>query len=231
VTYQATLAAAAARFDKDIASHRMAVQLDHGVHRHLVCRRPGTSEYRFTITTWPGHLAISGDMGDYVFRREADMFPWFGAEEINPGYWAGKLTAIDKNSRPKEYSQTVFRDWVIQDFWERRDQYSPADAAKLWKQIKRDVLGIDSYLIDVTSEEGARYYLNDFISYAAPDFTYEDSWEASWDEYTLHYLWCCHAIVWAIRQYHEQKYELPQSEPDRCTKDRHVIPHRGCILR
>ena len=33
------------------------------------------------------------------------------------------------------------------------------------------------------------------------DFSFSDSWEIRGSSYTYHYLWCLHAIVWAIQQY------------------------------
>ncbi len=39
------------------------------------------------------------------------------------------------------------------------------------------------------------------------DFKLSDTWEISGREYTFHFLWCLHAIVWAIQQYDAQSLE------------------------
>lgn len=30
---------------------------------------------------------------------------------------------------------------------------------------------------------------------------FQDFWEISCSEFTYHYLWCCYAIAWAVKQY------------------------------
>ena len=61
------------RFKKDTAEHQMTVLRDDGLYRHLRFRKPGTGIYGFDIVTWPGYLAISGDMGASMFTRLEDM--------------------------------------------------------------------------------------------------------------------------------------------------------------
>ena len=51
------------RFAKDTATHAMTILRDDGLYRHLRFKRPNTSSYYFDIITWPGYLAITGDMG------------------------------------------------------------------------------------------------------------------------------------------------------------------------
>ncbi|MFW0772492.1 hypothetical protein ACLRGI_04920 [Paenarthrobacter nitroguajacolicus] len=36
-------------------------------------------------------------------------------------------------------------------------------------------------------------------------FEYPDVWEQNWEDYTFHYLWCCHAILSGIQHYYEAK--------------------------
>lgn len=98
-----------ATFRKDVAQHRMTVIHDHGVHRHLRFGKPGDSNLSFQITTWPGYLCYSGDMGCYVFFRVEDMFRFFRGERINPGYWAEKVQAEDREG-VKEYDEN--RTWT-----------------------------------------------------------------------------------------------------------------------
>jgi hypothetical protein len=78
------------RFQETISEHQLTVIHDDGLHRHMRCARPQSSDRYFNITTWPGFLCISGDMGCYVFQRVTDMFQFFRSDDlaINPGYWA-----------------------------------------------------------------------------------------------------------------------------------------------
>ena len=86
------------RFLEDIKTHKMTVELDHDPFRSLLFKKPKSSEFHFRIITWPGHLAISGDMGDYVFAATPDMFSFFRGDEltINVYYWAQKLVSISR---------------------------------------------------------------------------------------------------------------------------------------
>ena len=83
-------------FLSDVVEHRMKVHMDNGVYRHLEFSKPGTNCYRFDITTWPGYLCVTGDMGTWTFSRLRDMFEFFGGafeHGINTGYWSEKFEA------------------------------------------------------------------------------------------------------------------------------------------
>jgi hypothetical protein len=106
----------AERFAADTAQHEMTVLRDDGLYRHLqfvrVAPSPKTGKperssfYWFELVTWPGHLAITGDCGTYVFARIEDMFGFFRGHRVNPGYWAEKVRG-DVNL--KKYSSDLFR--------------------------------------------------------------------------------------------------------------------------
>lgn len=85
-----------AKFLKNTENHTLKIEMDSGVHRSLLFSKLGSSVYHYRITTWPGHLCISGDMGTFVFCRLHDMFDFFEQGtplKINPSYWGGKLVA------------------------------------------------------------------------------------------------------------------------------------------
>ena len=93
-----------ATFIRNVENHKMTINQDHGVFRH-VAFGDGSSSYMFEIITWPGALTISGDCGTYVFRREEyDMFGFFVSPDakdeikINPEYWDQKVVAADRNN-------------------------------------------------------------------------------------------------------------------------------------
>jgi hypothetical protein len=103
------------RFDQVVTEHEMTVlQDDGGVYRHLRFRHPGTVIYSFNLITWPGHLAIAGDCGAFMFARTHDMFEFFEASTngaINPHYWSEKLTA------PRQHGvRKVRRDRAVYDY-------------------------------------------------------------------------------------------------------------------
>lgn len=209
------------RFLAGTATHELRIVVDDGVHRHLQFRRPGTYCYGFDIVTWPGHLAISGDMGTAVFSRLHDMFEFFRAKPaehekagglfVNDGYWAEKCVAND--GATQEYSARLFRDLVTRMFKEyveeRVDPDDLADpdtppewVARLWQGLELEVLN-DSEDHDALSN--AISAMSDFEpndpDYS--DFRITDAWEyaSSLQQYTFHFLWRLYAIAHAIRAY------------------------------
>lgn len=206
------------RFLKDTADHQMEVVRDDGLHRHLKFRKPGTSCYGFDIVSWPGHLAISGDMGAAVFTRLQDMIEFFrtpdrqheeaGGLYINSGYWAEKCVA--NNGDTKEYRAELFRALVKRHFDEfvadRTNDESgathPAWAPLLWQELEDEVL-FDAEDADALSS--AIQKMDRFKSEhsACKRFRFTDAWESasSLRTYTFSFLWRLYAISYAVRAY------------------------------
>ena len=106
---------ARSHFAKDTERHVLTVFKDDGVYRHIRMAKPGDSNMRYDIVTWPGYLAYSGNMGDFTFSRVEDMFTFFRPENpgsvqpyINLSYWSEKITAADKNDGYRQYSGDMF---------------------------------------------------------------------------------------------------------------------------
>ncbi|HHA2418632.1 TPA: hypothetical protein ACOEBG_000874 [Stenotrophomonas maltophilia] len=207
------------RFLADTATHELRIVVDDGVYRHLQFRRPGTYCYGFDIVTWPGHLAISGDMGTAVFNRLHDMFEFFRAKPaehekagglfVNDGYWAEKCVAND--GAKQEFSARLFRDLVTRLFKEYvEERVDPEDlvdpdttsewVARLWQELELEVLN-DSEDHDALSN--AISAMSDFrpTDPDYSDFRITDAWEyaSSLQQYTFHFLWRLYAIARAIR--------------------------------
>lgn len=184
------------QFLKDVAEHNMTIVLDKDIHRHMVFQKPRTLNCMFGLVTWPGHLYIYGDMGDYSFSRIADMFQFFRAEKhhdpkkdgtlyINLPYWSEKLQAVDKNSKVKEYSYDILKQ-VIQ---ERIDEAETTKAQR--DAVEHLVASLDGEPMVIVQER-----VRDFETFEFPDF-----WEHDLTEFTYHFIWCCYAIAWGIQQY------------------------------
>lgn len=188
-------------FLKDVANHEMTVVLDNGINRCL--RFAGKGEHRwylhFTLTTWPGYLCISGDMGCFVFTRLDDMFEFFRSKPrdtadaslyINTGYWAEKCEAADRRTSGLEtYDGDKFRTRV-EEYFNENFEGSAEDKKECWDNIRHQVLGAES-------EHEAHDNLRTFED----GFEFPDSWEWDLTKYTYQYIWCCYAIAWGIRQY------------------------------
>lgn len=190
------------RFNKDIVDHEMAVLRDDGLYRHIRFQEPGTSMYYFDLLTSPGLLTINGDMGTYVFSRVEDMFEFFSHDTyVNASYWGEKLRSISSNTGYREHSEDEFRQFVLENFWERREQYEPADAKHIWQRIRDEFF--DDWT-DRSSGAACHALLRDF---ECNGFEYHDAWEHEFKDYSYQYLWCCHAILWGIQQYNATKKE------------------------
>jgi len=207
-------------FLRDTAEHKMEVVLDQGLHRHLKFRKPGTGCYGFDIVTWPGYLAISGDMGAAMFTRLPDMLEFFrdkpdrhdagGGLYINCGYWAEKCVAND--GEKKEFDTDLFRECVKARFDEYVEEHTeegeapPAWAAELWEEIEQDVLL-------TTEDHESTFFAIKNMDEFKPDgaeyegFRFSDAWESSnsLEDYRFHFIWRLYAIAYAVRAYDETK--------------------------
>lgn len=220
---------AATRFQHDIREHVMQVKLDNGVYRHLHFRRPTSFAYAFDIVTWPGYLAITGDMGAAVFTRLHDMFQFFRAAEawqqenqdrlyINPSYWAEKCTANDGDIKAADRGRL---EQLVRERYDEAVAEADPDApgfeeAKeaLWAALQEDVIDGEE-----TTVEGAIAVLDNFnfrthlrnpsSSPGAPfaDFQFHDAWEDAerLTDYTFHFLWRLYAIAYAVKTYDAAK--------------------------
>ena len=171
-------------FERDTEEHTMEILMDDGLYRHLKFSKGGSSVYRFDIHTWPGYLAVTGDMGEWMFSRVPDMFEFFIMDErdfnhkhiINPGYWAEKCVAADTYGEGvTEFSMKVFKENVMSEYESFRDQYMVsedmyedetdehmAEAYEEDKQTLRDMCGelLDALENEVLNcdENGVRAY-------------------------------------------------------------------------
>ncbi len=199
------------RFQRDTAEHSMEVLHDDGLYRHLRFSRNGSSAYHFNIPTWPGYLAITGDMGDFMFSRVRDMFEFFRDEPgrlgINPGYWSEKLQAgasTADRALYMDWDANAFKKAVIEEYarWlESSELLDPEASNDLKDQIRCEILD------EAHSEELACVAVANFHCDDAPDL-FDDflmDLGSSCHEYSFHYLWCCYAIVWAISQYDQRE--------------------------
>ncbi|MFF4409486.1 hypothetical protein [Streptomyces sp. NPDC001404] len=122
-----------ANFLRETAEHQIVVLHDDGLYRHMRIQKPGTRMWSWDITTWPGHLATSGDIADgFVFTRLEDMIDFFdisnwnrdyysdGAPSIDVRYWAEKLCG-GRSHEMKKYDQDVFLRHVEDSLGEHKE--------------------------------------------------------------------------------------------------------------
>ncbi|MGE4198639.1 MAG: hypothetical protein AB7G11_16130 [Phycisphaerales bacterium] len=193
-------------FLRDVSRHQMTVFHEDGVYRHLRFRQSDTWNMGFDLVTWPGYLCYTGDMGCYTFARLRDMFAFFredspskdGLLSISPRYWAEKCQAMDRTSGIQEYEPETFRSDIrrwIDDLAEYEDDKERVQ--RIREAVERDVIP--------HADDGEHEAYRIAAMFECEDFFFDNLHEANFREYTHHYLWCCHAIVWGIRQYDAAK--------------------------
>lgn len=190
-------------FNKDTEDHVMLTLHDDGLYRHLRFKSPGTGFYWFDLITWPGNLTINGDMGTYTFARTEDMFTFFTGY-INTHYWAEKLRGTSR-SEQKQQSPGLFKQWLIEDFWETSRDLDTESTRLWWEAIREEILDRHSF-VNTENRDECIEALRDLDRYdGVPDDHYTDCWEADWSNYSWHLEYCLAAIVTGIRTYQASK--------------------------
>lgn len=211
--------AVAKRFAADVVDHQMTVLVDQPGYRHLHFTAPGPNAWVhwFEIVTWPGSIAINGDMESFaandgrktfMHARTDDMFEFFRGKRINPAYWSQKVSG---GAGVSEFSQDVFRDQVLEYAKECAADY-PGLIGEVREQIFDE---------SICCSERAFALLEEFDH---EDFDFDDFTDRDFTTFSTHYLWCLHAIVWAVAQYDAaKKAAAPFFEPGRTyTREHHA---------
>lgn len=191
-------------FDEHTREHELAVIHDDGLYRHLRLAKPGTRMWSIDITTWPGHLATTGDIGSgFIFARTADMIDFFasrgdfrtgfGAPSIDFRYWEEKLCGRGTN-KVYEYSPNAFVKQVesaVDDFIDGGGDPGEANTAELLVEARRSADDEDS--------------AHDFISLHDEIFG-PDSWELNFTEISFQFGLACYAIDRVVTDYLAGRY-------------------------
>lgn len=201
------------RFTKSVAEHQLTIHRDDGLFRHLTVKKPNSSNMHYNITTWPGYLCMSGDMGCFVFSRVPDMFQFFRGkpDEINPQYWQEKLQA----GAGYEGARAISEEFDVDAYDKRIDEYlaafvedldpNDADEAEQIAGATAAVKDFKKWRED--SEWDVISRINNWDSSDAGGLELNDFFEGRLDKFTFHYIWCCFAIVHAIAMYDAAKAE------------------------
>ena len=186
------------QFNEDIKTHKMRIFHDDGIYRHLNFKGDSGSHF-FDIITWPGSLTIHGDMGTYVFSRIEDMFSFFCGNDIDLSYWAEKCVSESVYGDGVEvYSEEKFRKYVNDYVEEYLESYD-------WDDEKKNNLR-EAVRVEVLCHHDNEYgAYRDIVDFSHGHFNFHDFWESSLKEYTPYFIWCLHAIVYAIKEYDNAK--------------------------
>lgn len=195
-------------FLRDTEGFVCEVLHDHGLYRHIYLHHPETSACHYHITTWPGYLCFSGDMGTFVFHRVPDMLAFFRKEQPNYQYWHEKLQGICKADGSQEFSPELVAEYVADVFREHdfraevqeTDKSAYIRAAELWWRIQIHLLG---GLHEMSEAEAITQLIGFNSPYSRIDF--QGAWEIRTRVYSHRFIWCCLALVKAVRMYDQAK--------------------------
>lgn len=204
-----------ARFLRDTRGHQMTIRQDDGLYRHISVGKPNDRAYHFNITTFPGYLVFTGDMGSFVFSRLRDMFDFMsinwdkGTPTIDYRYWAEKAEAQDtRTGGCTEYDHDALERAVKRNW--RAYQKEEPDFSCMTKHQQRTVsLDFKWDVLDALdgSDEsenfktimGWTYYDQNMCRQVSP---FDDFWDyGSFKRHTFHFKWACWAIASTIRDY------------------------------
>lgn len=209
------------QFHKQTSEHQLEVILDDahafgGHYRHLRVKKPGTGIYGFDIMTWPGHLAITGDLGTAMFTRSPDMLAFFrpgkgdapadGGLYINPSYWAEKCSAND--GPILEFDEELLRGVLREHFDEYIEEQDvggeefATNRDALWKHIEDEIVGCSASTYEAVenmrqfSVSHGRGYGDMFRSFVFSD---PGDYATSMKDYTARFIYRLLAIALAVK--------------------------------
>lgn len=198
-------------FLRDTKDHNMTVLMDSGVYRHLSFSRNGSSDCKFELVTWPGHLSISGDMGSFTFSRLHDMFEFFRTDRrrrnltkfdpeqtTNLGYWAEKLVAVDRYGF-QELSGPKIKQHVL-GYIEDEEYLKERYGEESWAEIKEEIDDLIEH-IECRSNYEMQELVQEIYEFDKNGFQFTDFFENNLNDYTHHFMWACAAIAYGVQEY------------------------------
>lgn len=199
------------RFLDDTKNHVMKIIREDGIYRHIRFGVPGSSYYQYDLVTWPGHLCMVGDMGEWVFERTEDMFyffkrpdsPYCNEQKVytNPQYWMEKLRA-SKNP-PEAWNLEYWTSRVRTGFADYYDvEESEIEAHEEWESFQDDVIGAS---VDERTQEVELYDALQEWKDSKGKQPFQDAWEWDFNIPTDQYMWAIMAISWGIETYFKSK--------------------------
>lgn len=134
-----------ARFLGDTKNHRLTIHQNDGLYRHMTMRNPQSGAYHFNVTTFPGYLVFTGDMGSYTFSRLRDMFEFHRIDwdrevpTIDYGYWGSKAEALDRHGGETDFDENAFKQAALRAFWDH-DWTDIQTKRQVWEYDVRDII-------------------------------------------------------------------------------------------
>lgn len=207
-------------FLRDVRDHRMTIELDQGVHRSLLFKRPNSYTYYFRLNTWPGHLSISGDCGSYTFARLHDMVDFFRDagpdyerdDYVNISYWREKLQAVDRHCRESQFDEARYEKTIRSDMDLWIEQFEKPEQDRIIADAESARLFEACCTLDESVSKACGWKCPVTGEYPNADF-WEHASHLMQPSYRL--IWCMRAIQWGIKRYDLHHQGRTQADHDR----------------
>lgn len=196
-------------FAEGTTEHVMTIVKDDGLYRRLRFAKPGSFQFYFEVITWPGYIALTGDMRSLMMTRVEDMIGFVaspGSDEIDFRYWAQKVVASAGNIKQWCCSvmiEQLHEAWVDHCLEEGVCQDSD-DGRAAWAEIQDDIIDTSA----AYGEHDERTYA-EAISNFTGAVSLLDAWE--WDCRDLEFdiYWQMLALRYAANAYLAAKVSPP----------------------
>lgn len=188
-------------FLNDVKNHEITVNLDQGVYRDITIANPNSMCMHYNVTTRPGFLMITGDMGDFIFERAHDMFNFFRSEDtyrINTGYWGEKVKAGEVSEFDIDTANEAVKTYLM-NYLEDLDLSNPDDQSKSEKALQ----AVNAFISDTQGLGEYDFWqeINNWDKDEAGGLVLDDFFEVTTTAKKFHFVWACYAIVHAIKLY------------------------------
>lgn len=159
------------------ANHEVTSLLSSGLYRHWRCAKPGDSAYAFNVTTIPGRLIVTGDIGCLILERTDDMIAWSRGSINSMSYFAEK---VPHEMPTSEYDPDVVERWVKDTIETAREWGVSAKACEALRAID-----------DFTMKPHVEQAIFDSGAVDGSDWPTLTNWTSS-------FLWCREAIKFLL---------------------------------
>jgi len=188
------------RIANDLKDHVVTVRHMDGLYRHWRCQKPGEWFMGFDVVTWPGSLCYTGDMGEYLFQRTADMVEFMSPGPKECSYLASKCVA--GKDTIKEWREDRFNE-ILKDRIEESKENGGTFCVMRQGSWRNE--SVKAAVVEI--RRAYREYSHRFDAEKA---MYESGlWDGadmpSCEVYTFSFLWCLHALKWFCERVDEAR--------------------------
>lgn len=170
--------------DDSFKDHQITELSRNGVFRSWRCGRPSSGTYRFFITTYPGVIVVTGDIGDLIVERVYDMLPWCRDAVDSTEYFAQKVPHAIPT---KEFSLDVLRAWIAEMLVDEECNLL-AGGRELLQEADEDAQ---------SGEYGEEHFYRELAD------IFDGADPPSWQAWNSNFLWCRDAIRWFVMNHSE----------------------------